>query len=146
MVASDKAGNVASVVVPYAVQYASGSTCFGGAGHQILQPINVDGSSVFKQKSTVPAKFRVCDANGASIGTPGVVQSFWLVQRINGTTYSDVNESVDSTTPDTNFRWDATDRQWIFNVNTKSLSASSTYVYAINLNDGTSISFAYALK
>src|SRR5262245_30762238 len=59
------------------IMYApAGSICYGDAGHQILQPINADGSSVFKQKSTVPAKFRVCDANGNPIGTPGVVTSF----------------------------------------------------------------------
>ncbi len=64
------------------VQYATGGTCYGGPGHTILQPINADGTSVFKQKSTVPAKFRVCDAYGNSIGTPGVVTSFKLVNRI----------------------------------------------------------------
>src|SRR5205823_3718339 len=130
--ATDKAGNVANRALAYAVQYASGSACYGGPGHQVLQPINVDGSSVFKQKSTVPTKFRVCDANGVSIGAPGVVSSFWLVQVVGGTTASDVNEAVVSTTPDTTFRWDSSDRQWIFNVNTKNLNANTTYAYAIN--------------
>jgi hypothetical protein len=83
--ASDKAGNVVNQNVAYVVQYASGAACYGGPGHQILQPINTDGSRVFKQKSTVPATFRVCDANGVSIGAPGVVSSFKLVQILNGT-------------------------------------------------------------
>src|SRR4029077_192053 len=42
------------------VQYATGGICNGDAGHQILQPINFDGTSVFNGKSTSPAKFRVC--------------------------------------------------------------------------------------
>ncbi|HEU4841981.1 MAG TPA: YDG domain-containing protein, partial [Ilumatobacteraceae bacterium] len=59
------------------VSYAL-SSCLGSPGHAILQPIDQDGSSVFKQGSTVPAKFRVCDARGVSIGAPGVVASFRL--------------------------------------------------------------------
>jgi hypothetical protein len=93
----------------------------------------------------VPAKFRVCDSLGASIGTPGVVTGFNLIQRISGTA-STVNETVVSTTPDSSFRWDATAQQWIFNINTKGLSPGTTYVYAISLNDGSTISFQFGLK
>jgi hypothetical protein len=126
------------------MQYSTGS-CLGSPGLQILQPINVDGSSTFKQKSTVPAKFRVCDANGASIGTPGVVTDFRLIQIINGGITS-VNEEVDSTTPDTAFRWSGTDQQWIFNVNTKNLFAGKHYRYRITLNSGQMIEFEFGLK
>lgn len=54
----------------YAITYASGSLkiiyqpggiCDKDLGHSILQPINVDGSSVWNQGKTIPAKFRVCD-------------------------------------------------------------------------------------
>lgn len=129
-------------VVRYA---AAGTTCAGGPGHQILQPVNSDGTSVFKQGRTVPAKFRVCDANGQSIGAAGVVQDFRLTQIISGTT-SDVNENVPSTTPDTAFRWDASGQQWMFNISTAGQDAQKTYVYAITLNDGTTISFRYGLR
>lgn len=120
--------------------------CASDVGHAIRQPINLDGSSVFKQKSTVPAKFAVCDANGNSIGTPGVVFAFRLVQTASGTVVSTVDEDVDSTTPDTAFRWDPTGQQWIFNMNTKSQSANMTYVYLITLNDGSSIQFQFGLR
>jgi hypothetical protein len=144
---TDAAGNSASVASNYNVQYAPlGTACLGAPGHMILQPINADGSSVFKQGSTVPAKFRVCDAKGVSIGTPGVVSSFALTQVIGGTSSQTVNEAVVSTTPDTAFRWDATNQQWIFNISTKSLSAGSTYVYTISLNDGTAINFQFGLE
>jgi hypothetical protein len=115
----------------------------GGPGHTILQPINPDGSSVWKQGSTVPAKFRVCDATGNSVGAPGTVSSFYLVSIISGTITS-VDEVPDSTTPDTVFRW--TGDQWIFNISTKGLNAGSTYVYQIKLNDGSIIQFQYGLK
>ena len=129
------------------VTYApAGSSCLGSAGHTILQPINADGTSVFKQGSTVPAKFRVCDANGASIGTAGVVTSFKLYQTISGTETSSPNEDVVSTTPDTAFRWSSTDQQWIFNINTKPLGANKTYVYRITLNDTTMIQFQFGLR
>lgn len=128
------------------VLYASAGTCVGSVGHTVLQPVNADGTSVFKQGSTVPVKFRVCDANGVSIGTPGVVTNFKLVQTTAGTTSTVVNEPVDSTTPDTTFRWDATAQQWIFNLNTKALVAGTTYTYRITLNDGSTIDFKFGLK
>jgi hypothetical protein len=128
------------------VKYAAAGTCNGEAGHSILQPINADGTSVFKQGSTVPAKFRVCDANGVSVGSVGLVTSFKLVQTISGTESALVNEAVTSTTPDTAFRWDPTAQQWIFNINTKSLNANKTYVYQVTLNDGSTIGFQFGLK
>ena len=94
----------------------------------------------------MPAKFRVCDANGNSIGTPGVVTYFKLVKTINGTESTTVNEEVLSTTPDSEFRWSSTDQQWIFNINTKKLAAGKTYVYQITLSDKTTIDFQFGLK
>ena len=126
------------------VSYAL-SSCLGSSGHAILQPIDQDGSSVFKQGSTVPAKFRVCDARGVSIGAPGVVASFRLASTSAGVA-GPIDEGVVSTTPDTAFRWSATDQQWIFNINTKSLLANRTYNYEISLNDGSKIAFRFGLR
>jgi hypothetical protein len=56
------------------------------------------------------------------------------------------DEAVVSTTPDTAFRWSATDQQWIFNMNTKPLQAGKTYVYQITLNDGSTIDFRFGLR
>jgi hypothetical protein len=137
--------NNASGIVHDSITYATGA-CLGAPGRQILQPLNWDGTSLVKKNSTAPAKFRVCDAAGDSVGAAGVVQQFRLVQTIAGTLSTAVNEEVISTTPDTNFRWDATERQWIFNINTKNLSANQTYVYEIKLNDGTTIPFRFGLK
>jgi hypothetical protein len=128
------------------VHYSESAICDGEASHVILQPINVDGTSVFKQGSTVPAKFRVCDASNNSIGLSGVVSGFANVRKINGTVSTTVNESAVSTTPDTSFRWDPTAQQWIFNINTRGLSATTTYVYVISLNDGSTIQFQFGLK
>jgi hypothetical protein len=129
------------------VRYLSGGICAGDAGHQILQPINADGTSIFNAKSTSPAKFRVCDANGVSISAAGVVTNFALIQILSGTLATTVNESVDSTTPDSNFRWDPTAQQWIFNISNKGLyGPNQTYYFRIMLNDGSAILFDYGLK
>ncbi|MGE5054695.1 MAG: MBG domain-containing protein, partial [Acidobacteriota bacterium] len=131
------------------IQYAQGGMCAGDVGHAIRQPINPDGSSTFRLGSVVPTKFAVCDANGNSIGTTGLVTGYGLVAMASSTTVT-VDESAYSNTPDTAFRWDPTAMQWIFNQATKgntSLNKSGVvYYFVINLNDGTSISFAYALK
>lgn len=134
--ASDSRGNNANGSFTIAVQYATASlNCSGVSGHQVLQPINNDGSSVFKQGSTVPVKFRVCGADGKSIGTAGVVTSFRLMNS---------NQAVFSATSDTGFR--SGNQQWIFNLSTKNLVAGNTYVYLIMLNDGSTIQFQFSLK
>ena len=136
-----------SAALTQTVQYApAGTSCDSEAGHQILPPIDPAGSSVFKQRRTVPAKFRVCDANGISIGTPGVVSSFFLIEILKGTATSSVQDVVETDIPDTAFRWDPTSQQWIFNITTADLAAGNTYVYAITLNDGSVIYFQYGLK
>jgi hypothetical protein len=112
----------------------------------ILSPINVDGSSVFKQGQTVPAKFAVYDAKGVSIVTPGVVSSFFLTGVVSGTTTTTVESVVDTNNLDTAFRWDPTGRQWVFNISTANLTAGNTYIYTITLNDGSTMMFQYGLR
>ncbi len=126
-------------------------SCGGDVGHQVLQPVNADGSSVFKQGSTVPVKFRVCTQNssapiGPTTTNPTVVQGFQLVGKYSDTAPLTVNETVVSTTPDSQFRWDSTGQQWIFNLSTKNLSSGYTYVYQIKLIDGSSIQFQFKVK
>ncbi len=127
------------------VKYSTSCIIFGDPTGVILQPINTDGSSVCKAGSTVPAKFRVGDANCNSIGTPGVVAAFNLIAK-SSDPGAVLNEDVVSTTPDTTFRWDPTAQQWIFNMSTKGMKAGVKYMYQIGLNDSSSIVFSFALK
>jgi len=139
----------------FIVGYAAGGTCYGDAGHQILQPINANrtgtmenGTSVWKQGSTVPAKFRVCDVSGKSIGTPGVIYKFVLYKSTGGTV-TNVDEPIDNSTNDLGWRFDPTAQQWIFNMTTKVAplnNANTTYYFRIDLNDGSSIYFNFGLK
>jgi Beta-propeller repeat len=126
------------------------ASCNGDLGHTVLQPINTDGTSVFKLGSTVPTKFRVCDANGSSVGIPGTVTSYQLVAA-GAATGLTVDEQVYSTAADTTFRWDPIGKQWIFNQatgkNNATLSQANTvYRFRITLKDGSTIPFQYGLK
>lgn len=135
-----------STTLNQSVQYQpAGTTCGGDAGHAILQPIYANGTSVYNQGRTVPAKFRVCDANGVPISSAATVTSFLLTQIVSGTVTQNVQNVVDTNNPDTAFRWDSTDQQWIFNISTQTLSANQTYIYTITLNDGTTITFQFGL-
>lgn len=128
------------------VTYAAIGARVEGPGHQVLQPINADGTSVFKQGSTVPVKFRVCDVSGVAISPSAVVAGFRLIEVRSGTVIDHVDEQVVSTTPYTEFRWSADERQWIFNLGTKPLDRKKTYIYEIALADGTSIRFQFGLR
>jgi len=130
----------------FAITYAPAGPCLGSPGHQVVPPLAADGSSVVRQNATVAVKFRVCDANGVSIGAPGVVTSFTLIRLLQGTVTTEVTVEPTSTTPDTAFRWDAAGQQWIFNLGTKDLAAGATYIYRIRLDDGSSIEFSFGLR
>ena len=58
----------------------------------------------------------------------------------------DVDEAVSSTSTDISFRWDSSGQQWIFNISTANLTAGQTYVYRIQLNDGSFIAFRFGLN
>jgi len=146
VVAKDNAGNTSQSSVSYDVVYATGD-CLGAPGRAVLQPVDADGGSVFKKGSTVPVKFRVCDALGNSIGTSGVVTGAGAPVFVSSTsTTAAVDEAAYSTTPDTAFRWDPTGRQWIFNMSTRNLTSGVKYTYRIPLNDGTAIAYSFAVK
>ena len=146
-VGNDSYNAAPDVAESFRILYAAaGQACYTDVGHTILPPIKTDGTSVWKQGRTVPAKFRVCDGAGNSVGTPGVVASFHLIEINSGTSSTNVNETVSSTTPDTQFHWDPTDQQWISNISPSGLAAGNTYVYQILLNDGTAITFQFGLQ
>jgi hypothetical protein len=124
-------------------------TCIGGnPNHQILPPINVDGSSVWKVGSTVPVKFTLCDANGNPISDPAAVfatgmGSITLINTVRGTV-DNVNEATYTDIPDVAFRWSG--GQWIFNMATGNLQKNNTYTFRINLKDGSYIQFSAGTK
>jgi sugar lactone lactonase YvrE len=140
-------GNYALTFVPGTLLVEYSTT----QGRQVLAPLNADGSSVLKLGRTVPVNFQVFDADGVSVGpdtssngTAGPPVSLVLVKTCPAT--APAGTGVGSTTPHTAFRWDPTLQQWVFNLSTSGLSSNVTYVYQINLNDGTSIGFQFTVK
>jgi hypothetical protein len=140
--------------------------CLSGPEGTVLQPLDEDGTSVFKRGSTVPVKFRVCDAAGASISTPGTVLSTLspgfvvppgcvtpppsstdarpVFCKVIGPAPS-VDEPVFSTSADTSFRFNATDQHWVFNMATSNLPREIRQYY-IPLSDGSYIFFQFGVK
>jgi len=139
----------------YTINYVNGQftigygTCSGSnPSHQILPPINPDGSSVWKVGSTVPVKFTVCDAVGNPISNPAAVfasgyGSITLINTVRGTV-DNVNETTYADIPDVAFR--SSSGIWIFNMATSNLTKNTTYTFHINLADGSYIQFTAGTK
>ena len=98
-----------------------------------LQPINADGSSIFKLGSTVPVKFQLA---AASAGITNAVARLSCAKVSNGVVGTEM-EAVSSAAATTGnlFRYDATTNQYIFNWGTKGLTVG-TYRLSIDLGDG----------
>jgi hypothetical protein len=125
--------------------FAANGICVGEPGHQILHPINADGTTVFNGNGPIDVKFRVCDANGISQSTPGAVTNFAITNVIQGTLDQSVDLPVDPK-PGTNGFVFAEDRLWLFRIDGKSLATGFTYVFRIDLNDGSSITFQFGKR
>jgi hypothetical protein len=130
------------------ITYGACSSTFGPGG-VILPPVNSDGSSVYSRKggSTIPVKFRVCDADGNPISNPAAVFTIGVgsitpLGAVRGTV-DGANEVPVADIPDVAFRWSGT--QWIFNMATSNLVASATYTFRINLAYG-HIDFTVGVK
>lgn len=132
--ATDIAGNTGAASFNVVVTFASTG---------ILQPINADGSSVFKINSTVPVKIQL---TGDSAGYAG--GSFTIkLAKLTGAVYGDDTEPVVSTSAHTGttLRYDASSDQYIFNLGTKTLSAG-TYRVTVELDDGSTRTATFGLR
>ncbi len=128
------------------VIYAPGGTCLGQPGHMVLPPIRPDGSSIFERESHVEAEFRVCDANGAPVSTPGTVTNFRLTQIISGGVAQSVNLPVLSKDGSPVFQFETHERAWAFDIALSKLPAGSAFAFRVTLNDGSTIDFAFNLR
>lgn len=121
----DKAGNSKTVTKTVTVKYD-----FIG----FLEPINNDGTSIFKLKSTVPVKFQLKDAQGNYVST--AVASITIAKLSDSIWGEDIEPvSTSAATVGTLFRYDATSCQYIFNLSTKGLSTGTWRISAV-LGDG----------
>jgi hypothetical protein len=142
----DQAGNTASTIANYSVLYPSTGNCLGDPVHQIGPPINPNGSSVFSKPTTIYANFRVCDANGKSIGTPGLITNITVRITKNDITDSDAAEDAAALLKATTFHFDTTHQYWISLIGTSGLDSGYTYAFTLTLNDGSTLPFRFGVK
>jgi hypothetical protein len=123
---ADHLGNTASVSFTVTI-----TEVFQWSG--VLQPINSDGSSVFKQGSTIAVKFVL---TGPSAGITNLTATL-SVALISNNVAGPVNEATSTSTADSGntFRYDAASGQYIFNLSTKKMTVG-TWQLIINLGDG----------
>ena len=103
---------------------------------QVQQPINADGSSVFKLGTTVQVKFQL---TGASAGIANAVAKLSYPRLPISIPPGPVNEAISTAaaTSGNLFRYDAKTKQYVFNWGTKGLTAG-LYQLKMDLGDGVS--------
>lgn len=101
----------------------------------ILQPINANGTSLFKAGSTIPVKFSLKDASGKYVSTASATLSVIQVStRATGTVLEDITAISNANTGNA-FRYDPTANQYIYNLSTKGWTTGD-YQLTISINDG----------
>ncbi len=132
--ATDGSNNMATATFKVIVTYS-----WSG----VLQPINANGSSVFKAGSTVPVKFEL---TGASAGIANAVATLSYVQ-LTDSDPGPVTEAVSTAAATTGnlFRYDASSGQYVFNWSTKGLTIGKYRLY-IDLGDGINRTVDLGLK
>jgi hypothetical protein len=128
----------AASVVP--VLYAQTGNCVGDPGHVVLPPLNPNATVQVKKNSTVPVRFRVCNAFHLPVGWIPVVSHFYFMGTTAGAT-TPVSEVTDRP-----FDFELHDLWWEYELKTKPLVSGLTYYYRILLNDGTVIDFSFKVK
>jgi len=125
--ATDTARNTATASFTVWVQYQAPTN-----GSFFLQPINPDGSSLFKRGSTIPVKFKL---QGASAGIASLVAHLSVAKVAQGVsgTYVEAVSTAASDGGDA-FRYDAAANQYIFNLSTKALTIG-TWLLRADLGD-----------
>jgi hypothetical protein len=133
--ATDSNGNITLVEQQIIIRYQ-----FSG----FLQPINNDGSSIFKLGSTVPVKFKLTDSSGNIV--PDAIASIYT-SKLTDQIIGSITEatSTSSATTGNLFRFDSVEQQYIFNLSTKNMS-KGTHNIIVNLNDGSTQTVMISLK
>lgn len=120
---TDDDGGVGTVTTSEVVKYNTSS---------FLPPINPDGSSVFKFKSTIPIKIRFTNCDGT---TPSNLAPTIKLTLMSGSTpVYDINEPVSTSAADTTGVMRFSDGQYMYNLATKSLpDPSATYLITVTI-------------
>jgi len=97
---------------------------FGG----YLQPVNADGTSIFRVGRTVPFKFQLTNCAGGFISNAvATIQIFFFANHVVGSEVEDVTSAGQANT-DNLYRFDPTSNQYIYNLSTKNLTGGASYL------------------
>jgi hypothetical protein len=132
--AVDAAGNSGTASVTYTVPFAS-------AG--IMQPVNPNGSSIFKAGSTIPLKFTLTDAAG--LPATGLTPTLFFTKISNGVLGTEMEAISTSQASTGNTFRETSPGVYMFNLSTKTM-ASGTYQVRIDLGNGASMTGRFSLK
>jgi len=139
--ATDKAGNTATDTVKYRVTYQ-----WDGFRQPITDTAHDQGTvSVFKAGSTVPVKYQLRNADGTVV--QGAAGS-WITPVKGAVTFAALTDDGTSLAADSGsmFRWDGTDRQWIYNWGTAKTDANKQFTIGVKLDDGQLYSAVIGLR
>jgi probable HAF family extracellular repeat protein len=107
----------------------------------VLQPVNTNGSSVFKLGSTIPVKFNL---TAADAGKTNLVAKLYVSQK-DSVDPTEINEATSTSAADSGNVFRTSGGQYIFNLSTKSLSKGTWYL-RVDLGDGSSNVVQFKLK
>ena len=118
----------------YEPSQSQGSIGVHYAAVYFQQPINADGSSIFKG-GTIPAKIKVYDANGAIVNN---AEAHVFFDYVTGNILGEAAEPLANTNGDSGnlMRYDPLAQQYIFNWDIRS-APNGTYRLYIDLSEGT---------
>jgi hypothetical protein len=132
LTAADKAGNSTTQAVTLHVGYSfvGFSAPVGTPGHDVGM------ASAFKAGSTVPMKFSLTNASGASV--QAAFMPVWLGPVDLGTTTTSATATTSTAAPTVggSFKWDATAKQYVFTWQTPKSSAGHYFRVGVQLDSG----------
>ncbi|MFZ5884903.1 MAG: ExeM/NucH family extracellular endonuclease [Chloroflexota bacterium] len=97
-----------------------------------LQPINANGTSVFKYNSTIPVKISFTDCNGSVPGN--LAPTIKLTMLTGATPGLEINEPISTSAADTTGVMRFSTNQYIYNLATKPLpDSSATYLITVTI-------------
>jgi len=134
---SDDDGGAASAAASVVVNFNTSG---------FLAPINADGTSVFKYKSTIPVKIRFTNCDGS---VPANLAPTIKLTMLSGATPGlEINEPISTSAADTNGVMRFSSNQYIYNLATKPLpDSTATYLITVMLPyNGQTVSVQFSLK
>ncbi|MBD3942151.1 hypothetical protein IF188_10625 [Microbacterium sp. NEAU-LLC] len=143
--ATDNAGNRATAVAAFTVEPPR---CAGQLDRTALDPVNLDGTSVFPRPSGVTVRFAACDAAGTPVGTKNLVKAVTQVSKtalpagaaVNEIFVPPVSGSADK------FTYAKDTGAWSGTVQTSKLASGYRYVFRVDLRDGTSFTVTFGVR